>query len=353
MAGFAAVIGAWSLAGLLLATQAWFAGAVRGEPIAWGRTLAIWLAWAYAWALLTPLALALATRFPIVLPRRWQAAAVHAVSGAALAALNLALFAAVAPLVGAISAGPTWAATFSRLLATTFLLNLPVYWLLVGAAHALRAARRAAEHQVRQARLESQLADARLVALRAQLEPHFLFNALNTVAVLMREDVEAADRVLVQLSVLLRRALQVGEAIEIPLREELALAEAYLAVEQARFADRMAYRVEVDGALLDARVPSLILQPLVENAIRHGLAARAESGRVEITVAAHDGALRLSVYDDGPGITPAAVDGVGLSNTRARLDLLYGDRCVFRIGPAPGGGTLAEMSIPLRTGTPS
>ena len=191
MAGFAAVIGAWSLAGLLLATQAWFAGAVRGEPIAWGRTLAIWLAWAYAWALLTPLALALATRFPIVLPRRWQAAAVHAVSGGALAALNLALFAAVAPLVGAISAGPTWAATFSRLLATTFLLNLPVYWLLVGAAHALRAARRAAEHQVRQARLESQLADARLVALRAQLEPHFLFNALNTVAVLMREDVEA------------------------------------------------------------------------------------------------------------------------------------------------------------------
>ncbi len=353
MAGFAAVIGAWSLAGLLLATQAWFAGAVRGEPIAWGRTLAIWLAWAYAWALLTPLALALATRFPIVLPRRWQAAAVHAVSGGALAALNLALFAAVAPLVGAISAGPTWAATFSRLLATTFLLNLPVYWLLVGAAHALRAARRAAEHQVRQARLESQLADARLVALRAQLEPHFLFNALNTVAVLMREDVEAADRVLVQLSVLLRRALQVGEAIEIPLREELALAEAYLAVEQARFADRMAYRVEVDGALLDARVPSLILQPLVENAIRHGLGARAESGRVEITGAAHDGALRLSVYDDGPGITPAAVDGVGLSNTRARLDLLYGDRCVFRIGPAPGGGTLAEMSIPLRTGTPS
>lgn len=347
------MIGAWTLAGMLLATQAWFAGAVRGEPIAWGRTLAIWLAWAYAWALLTPLALALAARFPIVRPRLWQASAVHGVSGAALAALNLALFAAVAPAVGAISAGPTWAATFSRLLATTFLLNLPVYWLLVGAAHALRAARRAAEHDVRQARLESQLAEARLVALRAQLEPHFLFNALNTVAVLMREDVEAADRVLVQLSGLLRRALQVGEAVEIPLRDELALAEAYLAVEQARFADRMAYRVDVDAALLDARVPSLILQPLVENAIRHGLAARAGVGRVEIAVAVHDGVLRLAVRDDGPGMAPAAVDGVGLSNTRARLQLLYGDRHAFRIGAAPGGGTMAAMSIPLRKATPS
>ena len=348
MIRLAIVIGAWTLAGLLLATQAWVSRAIRGEPIAWSHTIAIWLAWAYIWALLTPIALALAARFPLERPQLARAAMVHGLAGVVLAAINLALFAIVAPHVDAVSVGPDWFATFSRLLATTFLLNVPVYWLLVGAAHAVRLAQAARERERRALRLEAQLAEARLLALRAQLQPHFLFNALNTVSVLMREDVDAADRVLVLLSGLLRRALDTSAVSEVELREEVAFVEAYLAIEKTRFDEQLSYRIDIDPPLLDARVPSLILQPLVENAVRHGLAGRASPGRIEIAAACIDGMLHLAVRDNGVGMNRDATDGVGLSNTRSRLRLLYGSFHSFELTAAQGGGLEVALTIPLR-----
>lgn len=347
LAGFAAIVGAWTGAALLLATQAYFSGAIRGDAVAWSRSLAIWLAWAYVWALLTPVILWLAARFPLERPRLATALGVHAASSAALVAIDLALYAAVAPWVGALSAGPTWVATYSRLLGTTFFLGLPVYWILVGAMQAVRLARAARERERRASRLEAQLAEARLAALRAQLQPHFLFNALNSVSVLMHEDVEAADRVLVQLSGLLRRALESSAAPEVPLYEEMAFLEAYLAIEQVRFEDRLRYRVEIAPEVLDARVPSLILQPLVENAVRHGLGTSPAPCRIEIAAERRNGSLHLSVRDDGPGISPGAAEGVGLSNTRSRLQLLYGDAHSFYLATAPGGGLLVTLAIPL------
>ena len=343
-----AVLAAWMLVALLLAGQAWFAAQVRGEPLGWVRASVIWLSWAATWAALTPIALRLAARFPLQGPRLLLAVSTHAIASAACAVANLAVFAVVAPLVGATNAEPTWLATFSRLLGTTFLLNLPVYWVIIGAAHLERLVRTARENDRRQLRLEAQLADARLQTLRTQLQPHFLFNALNTVSVLMHEDVDFADRVLLQLSALLRRSLDSSEAYEVPLSEEVGFVKNYLEIEQARFGGRLSYEIIVPDELLDARVPNLILQPLVENALRHGLAARATPGRVEVRAGRHGGDLHLLVLDDGRGLWPGTTERVGLSNTRARLNLMYADRHRFELRNNAGGGVTAEISLPLR-----
>lgn len=344
-----AIVVAWALVAMLFAGQAWVAAQVRGEPLAWARASTIWLVWAAAWAALTPIALWLEARFPLQRPGLLRALAVHALASAACALANLALFALAAPLIGAANAEPTWLATFSRLLGTTLLLNLPVYWLMVAAAHVGRLVRTAREKDRRQLRLEAQLADARLQTLRTQLQPHFLFNALNTISVLMHEDARAADRILLQLSALLRRSLEANEAHEVTLGEELRFLESYLAIEQARFGGRLGYYLHVPESALQARVPNLLLHPLVENALRHGLSTRAGPGRVEVTAERQGDSLLLRVVDDGRGLPPAITERVGLANTRARLRLLYADRQRFEVRNASEGGTVAEIELPWRT----
>lgn len=344
-----AILAAWTLVAMLFAAQAWFAAQVRSEPIAWARASGIWLVWAMVWAALTPIALRLESRFPLRRPHLLVALAVHGLASAGCALLNLALFALAAPVIGATQVEPTWLGTFSRLLGTTFLLNLPVYWLIVVAAHVERLARSAREKDRRELRLEAQLADARLQTLRTQLQPHFLFNALNTVSVLMHEDVDAADRVLLQLSALLRRSLDSTEAHEVTLGEEIAFLERYLEIERARMGERFSYRIGVADEVLQARVPNLILHPLVENALRHGLAARGGPGHVEITAEREGDSLRLRVLDDGHGLPAESTERVGLANTRARLRLLYADRQHFEVRNSDGGGVIAEIELPWHT----
>jgi two-component system LytT family sensor kinase len=344
-----AILGAWTLVAMIFAGQAWFAAQMRGEPVTWARASAIWLVWAAVWAALTPIALRLEARFPLQRPHLLRALAVHGVASAVCALLNLALFALAAPAVGATQVEPTWLGTFSRLLGTTLLLNLPVYWLIVAAAHVERLARAAQQKDRRRLRLEAQLADARLQTLRAQLQPHFLFNALNTVSVLMHEDVDAADRILLQLSALLRRSLDSSEVHEVTLGEEIGFVESYLGIEQARFGERLTYRLDVPDQVREARVPMLILQPLVENALRHGIASRAGPGHVAIAADRDGDTLRLQVVDDGQGLPPAASERIGLANTRARLRLLYADRQRFAVRNSEHGGVIAEIELPWRT----
>ncbi|WP_257385797.1 sensor histidine kinase [Tahibacter caeni] len=343
------ILAAWMLVAMLLAGQAWFAAQVRGESLAWARASAIWLVWAAVWAALTPIALRLEARFPLRRPRLLGALALHGVASAICALVNLAIFALAAPVIGATQVEPTWLGAFSRLLGTTLLLNLPVYWLIVAAAHGERLVRSAREKDRRQLRLEAQLADARLQALRLQLQPHFLFNALNTISVLMHEDVDSADRILLQLSALLRRSLDSTEAHEVTLGEEIGFLKSYLAIEQVRFGGRLSYRILVPDAVLQARVPNLILQPLVENALRHGLATRAGPGRVEIRAERQGDSLLLCVADDGRGLPPATTERVGLANTRARLRLLYADRQRLNVRNSADGGVIAEIELPWRT----
>ena len=342
------VIAAWTLVAMLLAAQAWFGAQVHGEPVAWARASIIWLVWAAVWAALTPMALWLAARFPLQRPNLLRAIAIHGAASATFALANLAIFALAAPVIGATQVEPTWLGTLGRLLGKAFLLNLPVYWLIVGAAHVERLVRTAREKDRGQLRLEAQLADARLQTLRAQLQPHFLFNALNTISVLMHENVDSADRILLRLSALLRRSLDGSEAHEVTLGEEIGFLESYLEIEQARFGERLSYRIVVPDAVREARVPTLILQPLVENALHHGIATRAGPGRVQIEAQRHGDVLRLSVSDDGRGLPQDPTERVGLANTRARLRLLHGDRQRFDVRNSADGGVIAEIELPWR-----
>lgn len=335
------IVLAWTAAGILLAAQAYVSEAMRGRPLPVTRSLAVWLGFTSVWALLTPVVVWIARRFPFVGSSVIRALTAHAVGAAIVVTLQLALFAILAPITGATSAAGTWLATFQRLLGAAFILDLPLYALTVFVVEFARVASEARERERRALMFEAQLADARLGALRSQIQPHFLFNALNTVAVLMQEDVERAERVLVKLAGLLRKAVDTSQQHEVPLREEIEFVRAYLEIEQERFTDRLTTTIDVADDALDARVPSLILQPLVENAVRHGIARRAEPGRIEIAVRRIENDLHLTVRDNGPGFREGARDGVGLENTRGRLAELYGDQQSIEINSGPSGTTVS------------
>jgi two-component system LytT family sensor kinase len=191
--------------------------------------------------------------------------------------------------------------------------------------------------------------EARLQALRYQLHPHFLFNALNALSTLIAERRnDEAGRMVAELAGFLRSTLE-GDKAEVPLRDEIELARRYLEIEQVRFGERLRARFEVDPGLLDARVPSLILQPLIENAVRHGIGSREEGGSIAVRASRQGQMLALQVEDDGPGMS-GVHEGIGLSNTRARLSELYGERQRCDISAAGAGGTRVALQLPLSTG---
>lgn len=236
------------------------------------------------------------------------------------------------------------------------------YWVFVGTYYAFDYHRRFREREVAAAQLETQLATAHLQALRMQLHPHFLFNALHSAAMLTMIDPEAAHRVLVQLSALLRTTLDRSSSAEVPLSEEIDFLDRYLAIERIRFQDRLQVEIQADDDALAGVIPNLILQPLVENAVRHGIARRSDARHLTIRGVRQNGALVLEVEDDGPGLpggwTLARSDGsggVGLTNVRSRLDRMYGKEGRLELlTPAdangqPRQGVLARVTIPYRS----
>lgn len=226
------------------------------------------------------------------------------------------------------------------------------YLFLAIAVHAFDAWSRLRERELREARLEARLGEARLQALQGQLRPHFLFNTLNAVSSVMYRDPERADRLLARLSDLLRWSLSAPQRPEVPVEEEVQALEQYLEIMRARFEGLLQVDVRVDDEAREAAVPLFVLQPLVENALTHGAGERATPGRVEVRVERRGGRLRLTVADDGPGLSgdPAAAltRGVGLSNTRERLDHLYGDGASLRLENRPSGGLRAVVELPFR-----
>lgn len=236
-----------------------------------------------------------------------------------------------------------------------YLMELPmqliVFTIMVGAIHAADAARAARERQLAAARLETSLARAQLEGLRRTLDPHFLFNALNTVSSTMYDDPCAADQMLASLAELLRASLATGRADEILLGDELALLRHYLDLLDARFGDRLQVEVKVASGCDDLQVPPLLLQPLVENAVRHGGLERSGRAAIRVAVERHDRVLRAMVEDDGPGIAPGAdacASGVGLSATAERLRLLYGEAGRVEAGNRPGGGFRVTVELPAK-----
>ena len=229
--------------------------------------------------------------------------------------------------------------------------GVAVYLCVVGIEHATRYFIEARDREVQVARLSEQLSSARFAALQAQLNPHFLFNTLNTIAVLVRDNErQGAVRIVEQLSDVLRSTLTRHQANEVTLGEELELVRQYVAIEQARFSDRLRPEFRIPDTLLSAAVPSFALQHLVENAIRHGIARRTEAGLLIVAAERVDEFLQLTVIDDGPGIDLqlTAPAGHGIENTRERLRALYGARASLEITRRPEGGTIATLRVPYR-----
>lgn len=225
-----------------------------------------------------------------------------------------------------------------------------VYWTIVGGVHAARATREAREREQAAARLEASLAEARLAALREQLQPHFLFNSLNAVSTLaLRGDTDGVTQALSTLSDLLRMTLETRTQ-ELPMAEELAFLDRYLELQQLRFGDRLTVVRQIDDDALDAAVPAMITQPLMENALRHGVEREPGAGRVEIRVERKGESLVIEVRDSGPGFMAAGVhEGIGLTNSRARLAGLYGKAGTLECGDAPGGGGRVRITLPYRS----
>ena len=325
----------WTLDGFTAATNYHRMGQATG--LTWERAVQTAMISAWMWVPLTVLALWLADRFPLD-RERWRRYLPLHLAGALLVCLVRAL------AVVALNPWVRWYAvlpSFGDVLHTSIANNLFLYFMLVGVGHALVWARRYRER-------DEQLARAELRSLKAQLHPHFLFNTLNTVNALVRTEPEAAERMIARLGVLLRHALDGAAAQEVPLEEELHIVRTYLEIEQVRFADRLRVEWRVDPATHGARVPHLLLQPLVENAIRHGIATQARPGTVTISAARAGEQLLLEVADDGPGWSGTR-QGIGLGNTRMRLEKLYGARQQLLLGTSPAGGATVRISIPFTT----
>jgi signal transduction histidine kinase len=234
---------------------------------------------------------------------------------------------------------------------TTLPFGVAVYLCVVGIEHATRYFIEAREREVQVARLSEQLSSARFAALQAQLNPHFLFNTLNTIAVLVRDDDrQGAVRIVEHLSELLRRTLTRHRANEVTLGEELELVRQYVAIEQARFSDRLRPEFRIPDSLLSAAFPSFALQHLVENAIRHGIARHPDAGLLLVTAERIGDVLQITVVDDGVGIDPQASPpvGHGIENTRERLRALYGANASLELARRPEGGTIATLRVPYR-----
>jgi sensor histidine kinase YesM len=331
----------------------------NAQQMRWGTLLLEQLIGWYPVALLAPACLWFAERFRLERERWLPTLAIHL--GANLA-FHVCLTLITLPLAQLIWREPIFSLRFLQNLHQRLIGRLPVdviiYWTIVGAGYAFEYYRRFREQQLQAARLElratqleTQLAQAQLQALKMQLHPHFLFNTLHAISALMDDDVKGARRMIARLSELLRLTLESAGRQEVSLRQELDALERYLEIEQVRFQDRLTVRVLAPPETLDASVPNLVLQPIVENAIRHGIAPRSSAGRIEIRAERRNGMIELQVIDDGPGLRPGNEEfkeGIGLANTRARLRRLYGDEHRIEIKNADEGGLVVNLSIPFR-----
>ena len=339
----------WSAVGLFDATQNVFVMRAEGMHHAWARLfLALTVAW-LPWALATPLVFRLAHRYPPVQLRPLSTWLRHL---AACTTIGLAFSVWTATLEKLLN---PWAKVpgpdpFLHIVSMTFYNGLLSCWLLYSAillvSYMLDSRERLALQRSEAARLNEQLMKAQLSALRRQIEPHFLFNTLNSIAGLVREKRnDSAVTMIVGLSDFMRRVLEDSNRQQVPLAEELDFTQKYLEIQKVRFVERLQCTVTVPSDLLLAQVPTLILQPIVENAIKHGISKRAQGGAVRILASRSNGMLTLSVYNDGPGLNTSseAHSGIGISNMRTRLQSLYGD--AFKLNMQNQGTTGVEVSV--------
>ena len=341
------IIGCWTFLALLFTPQTYLANLRSPAPLTWPQALVATLTLFYVWAALTPLVLWLGKRFSFE-RHTLRNVVVHLLLCGPVALLHIWLLQAVNALLRWWSSSdhrqpPLWA-----LLIGLGATNIMVYWGVVAVSQAINYFRKYQERELRLSRAELQ-------ALRTQLHPHFLFNTLNAIAELVHSDPEVADRSIVRLSELLRFSLASEKTQEVTLKEEIDFLEKYLEIHKTLMRDRLNVRLSIDPETLDAAVPNMILQPLVENAIKHGISPRPAGGNIEVHARRLDDKLYVEITDDGLGMPDEEADGqggVGLINTRERLKHLYNDAHTFKLSSFPGRGVTIRISVPFReTGT--
>jgi len=343
----------WFGVGLFYATQTVFAMRAEGMHHNWAQLFVTMVLCWLPWALATPLVLRLGRRYPPVQlrPSTWLThLAACATIGLASAAWNTLLEVLLDPWAKGMDAEPFFALWLGKFYGG-ILSFLVLYSIILAVSYLLDSKERLAHHQTETARLNEQLSKAQLDALRRQIEPHFLFNTLNAVAGLVREQRnDAAVKMIAGLSDLLRRVLEDSNRQQAPLEEEMEFLQKYLDIQKVRFAERLQLNVDVPKELFPAQVPSLILQPMVENAVKHGIAKRVQGGAIRISACRSNGMLKLSVYNDGPAL-PADWEkthsGIGITNMRTRLQGLYGDSFELSLRNQGLGGVEASISIPF------
>ena len=319
--------------------------AVPGNIILWNFSEA------YIWVLFTPLIYAITLRYSFSRESWQKSLAVHLGMSFLVVTAGAWL---LLRLTDVLKWGDISTPFHTRLLGLA-LQDLPRYFVTAAVAQMVAYYGTLREREAESASLEVRLAQAQLEILRAQMEPHFLFNTLSSIATLTGKNPASAEEMTLQLAALLRTSLDCAGSQEIPLQQELDFLQPYLNIQRTRFQDRLTMRVNVEDSILSASVPSLILQPLVENAIRHGIAKSAGPGCVDISARRENGSLRIEISDNGIGMRKQMEpesEGFGLRNTRARLRQLYGSRQEFRVEAGPEGGCRVTLAIPLPTSGP-
>jgi two-component system LytT family sensor kinase len=350
----------WTIIGIFFFSQALSQKFFSRDPTPWWHYLVSWLVGVYLWALLMPGILWLGRRFPIE-RRNWvRRVAQHLLLGVVVSLFQLILESAILSHLGVFPGlMNTFVTTFAFLLVIGFHTGIMTYWEVLGVQYGVgyyqnyqERKQEALRLELRASELQSQLVQAQLGVLKMQLQPHFLFNTLNAIMVLVRQQKsKEAEQMLAHLSDLLRCVLEDVEAQEVPLRRELEYLQLYLSIEQVRFQDRLQVEISADPAILDAALPQMVLQPAVENAIRHGVGKSAAAGRIKISAMRSNDTLELRVQDDGPGFSSEGTvgkhsTGIGLTNTQARLKQLYGEEAGLTTWNGKPCGAVVTITIP-------
>ena len=345
-----------TIVGLVEATQVYFMTARLGQPLSWTRSMSATMPSWFVLAALVPVVIAVAQRFPLESLKRPLAIAAHLAASLVYAVISISITSWISDFV-LYDAGRSFMENLSILLSRYFTIVVVQYWSVVGIYYAYLFNRRwrekeraAAELAVHASQLEASLSRANLEALRMQLNPHFLFNTLNTVSVLaLKGEKQRVSRMVSRLSDLLRLSLE-NDRQTLSLKEELEFLERYLEIEQVRFKDRLTVSIDVEPAAYDAEVPSLLLQPIVENAVKYGFSQTIGPGEISIQCRVRNEMLEIDVNDTGPGLPDSRPQsggtGVGLANTRARLEQLYAGQFVLDLVDRPEGGAQVRVRFP-------
>ncbi|HEY1465168.1 MAG TPA: histidine kinase [Terriglobales bacterium] len=348
----------WTVMGFFFFSQSLVQKFLSRDPTPWQHYLISWMVGVYLWALLTPVILWLGHRFPFERKNWLRRISLHLPISVGISLVQLLVESLI---LYHLHVFPTFMTgllpTFIFLLTIGFHQGIMTYFLLLGGQYGfdyyykyLEREKEALQLELNTSQLKTQLAHAQLSALKMQLQPHFLFNTLNAIMVLIRQQKgRQAEEMLARLGDLLRCVLEDVDAQEVSLRRELEYLQLYLSIEQVRFPDRLRAEISADQSILDAAVPQMGLQPIVENAIRHGLGRSSAAGRIQISATRHNELLEITVKDDGPGLTGKKAmegNGIGLANTRARLQQLYGDDAKLSIENGEQGGVVVTMVLP-------